>query len=97
MFAQHVMSAPILRPRPDRRNGERFAHREPVEIDGRRVLGCDISERGLSVFMQAPVSVGSVVRVTVQSGTGPFSPRRARVTRVDARPGRYVVGLEFIR
>ncbi|MBA2303759.1 MAG: PilZ domain-containing protein [Acidobacteria bacterium] len=99
MFVQHAMNTPILRECPDRRRGERFVHRESVQVNGRPVIGCDISARGVSVLMRPPVVVGAIVRVTLGGDTGPVWPgtTSARVARVDPRADRCIVGLEFIR
>ena len=99
MFVQHASKGPILRECPDRRRGERFVHVEPVQIDGRPVIGCDISGRGIAVLMRRPVTVGSVVRVTISSDTAPngLFTTNARVARVAGRVDRLVVGLEFVQ
>jgi hypothetical protein len=99
MYVQHAMNTPILRECPDRRRGERFVHREPVQINGRPVIGCDISSRGLSVLMRPSIEIGTVVRVTLAGDTGPVTAgiTRARVTRIEPRADRSIVGLEFIR
>lgn len=88
----------ILRPRPDRRADDRFVHTQRVEINGLPAVGRDISSKGLAVITGAPVAVGDVVRVTVPDPVDAPGPRTtaARVTRVDRRAERLVVGLEFI-
>jgi len=95
MFVQHGFAAGlILRECPDRRSRQRFAHRQPVEVNGRRAVGRDISPAGLSVVMSAGVAVGDVVRVAL---SGSEVPTAARVRRVVPQAGRYIVGLEFVR
>jgi hypothetical protein len=94
MFAQHGLSAGlILRECPDRRKSQRLSHRQPVEINGRRAMGRDISPRGLAVVMSASVSVGDTVRVSL---SGSDLPTTARVRRIVPQSGRCVVGLEFV-
>jgi hypothetical protein len=95
MFVQQGLTAGlILRECPDRRTRQRFAHRKPVEVNGRRAVGRDISPTGLSVVMSPGVSVGDVVRVAL---SGSEAPATARVKRVEPQAGRYIVGLEFVR
>ena len=99
MFVQHASDAPILRECPDRRRGERFVHVEPVQIDGRPVIGCDISAKGMAVLMRRPVMVGTVVQVTLSSESHPdgILTTSARVARIGGRAERPIVGLEFVR
>src|SRR5687768_8114251 len=96
MPVQRVMKPPILKEAPDRRRSERFVHREPVLVDGRSVMGCDLSPTGICVIMQPTIPAGTVVRVTVAGHTTPVhtGTSLARVVRVDARLS--VVGLEFM-
>ena len=90
------MKTPVLKECPDRRRSERFVHREPVLIDGRSVIGCDLSATGICVVMRPPVPTGTVVRVTLAGHHAPVraGTSLARVVRVDA--GLSIVGLEFI-
>ena len=96
MPVQRAMKTPILKECPDRRRSERFVHREPVLVDGRSVLGCDLSATGICVVMQPPLPTGTVVRVTLAGHTlpVPVGTSMARVVRVDAALS--MVGLEFI-
>lgn len=98
MFASQVTPHLILRPRPDRRANDRFAHSQPVEINGLPAVGRDISSNGIAVITGAPVAVGDVVSVTVSDPLDAPGPRTtsARVARIDRRAERLVVGLEFI-
>jgi hypothetical protein len=99
MFASQVIPELILMECPDRRRRERLVHREPVQIDGRLVVGRDISATGLSVIMRPTVRVGDSVHVALFRPVGRpgAAARPARVVRVDPCFGRFVVGLEFIR
>ena len=99
MFASPVIPELLLRECPDRRARERLVLRQPVQIDGRLVIGRDISDSGLSVVMGPTVSVGEIVHVSLSRphGRPGGASRVARVARVDAGLGRVVVGLEFIR
>ena len=98
MFVQHADARILLRECPDRRSGERLRHRDPVHIDGRAAIGCDISSRGLCVIMTPPVTVGDIVRVTLAGKPGRVAEvtSPARVARVDRRSDRCIVGLEFV-
>jgi len=98
MFVQHADARILLRECPDRRSGERLVHQDPVHIDGRPAIGCDISARGLSVIMTPPVVVGDIVRVTLAGKPGRVAEvtSPARVTRVERRSDRCIVGLEFV-
>jgi hypothetical protein len=98
MFVQHADARILLRECPDRRSGERLVHRDPVHIDGRAAIGCDISSRGLCVIMTPPVAVGDIVRVTLAGKPGRVAEvtSPARVARVDRRSERCIVGLEFV-
>ena len=98
MFVQHADARILLRECPDRRSGERLVHRDPVHIDGRAAIGCDISSRGLCVIMAPSLAVGDIVRVTLSGKPGHVAEvtSPARVARVDRRGDRSVVGLEFV-
>ena len=98
MFASQMMPEMILRECPDRRRQERFIHREPVHVDGRAVIGRDISATGIAVLMRSPLAVGDVVSVTLNdpSHEGPQTTP-ARVARVERSAERVVVGLQFVR
>ena len=97
MFAAQGVSEPIVRLRRDRRSCERFVHAEPVQINGQPGIGRDISARGICVLSAAAVGIGEIVRVTIPGDiTSVSMPNRARVTRVESRIGRPVIGLEFI-
>jgi len=100
MLVQHGFDAPlILKECPDRRARERFEHRCPVQINGRYAEGRDISPKGLSVVMAPALVVGDVVRVTLpESGVDPGAVSApARVTRIEPRGGRCILGLEFLQ
>ncbi len=99
MFVQHASFELILRKCPDRRAGERLAHRRPVQIDARHGVGRDISAKGLSVEMREAVSPGDIVRVTLAGAAGRVGDGTtpARVARVQGRSGRFIVGLEFVQ
>jgi hypothetical protein len=99
MFASQLIPELRLRACPDRRTRDRRVHREPVQIDGRLAIGRDISACGLSVFMRSTMSVGDVVHVWMcrPPGRTVAAARPARVVRVEASFGRFIVGLEFIR
>jgi|SRR5687767_4172982 len=97
MYATQTIPELILVACPDRRSRRRIEHREPVEVDGRLVMSRDISSSGVSVVMQAPLSVGSTVCVTLAGAVGHGEVvTRARVVHVKKRAGRTVAGLEFI-
>ena len=97
MFASPLLPELVLRECPDRRRHERFIHREAVHVDGRPVVGRDISASGIGVLMQAPVETGDLVHVTFEndSQTG-RSTTVARVARVRPVAERMVVGLQFV-
>lgn len=97
MFASPMLPELVLRECPDRRRQERFIHRETVQVDGRPVIGRDISAAGIGVIMRAPVKTGELVHVTFEndSQSGP-STVVARVARVQATADRVVVGLQFV-
>jgi hypothetical protein len=94
MFPSLAIPDLILTECPDRRARARLAHAELVQIDGRPVIGRDISAKGLSVVMPPTLSVGDVVSVSLSLPQGRWP---ARVARVDAHTDRSIVGLEFLR
>jgi hypothetical protein len=97
MFAAEASPEPALRPRRDRRTSARFVHSEPVQINGSPCIGRDISSNGLAVITGAAVRVGEIVRVSLPGDiSDAVTTTHARVTRVDRRVGRSVIGLEFI-
>jgi len=97
MHASQTTSELILVACPDRRSRGRIEHREPVQVDGRLVMSRDISSRGVSVVMQAPLAVGEAVCVTLAGATGHGEVvTRARVVHVKRRGSRTIAGLEFI-
>ena len=97
MFAAEVSPPLALRPRRDRRGSVRFVHFEPVQINGIPCVGRDISSKGLAVTTGAAVRVGEIVRVSLPGDiASAATAARARVTRVDRRVGRLVIGLEFV-
>lgn len=97
MFVSQAMPELILRARPDRRRTERFVHREPVFVDGRAVVGLDISTDGVAVVMRPPVSIGQMVQVSLSGGIPQARPVAARVSRIEKRADRCIVGLKFVR
>jgi hypothetical protein len=94
MFPSPAIPELILTECPDRRARARLAHRELVQIDGRPVIGRDISAKGLSVIMAPTVSIGEVVHVSLSLTQGLWA---ARVARVDGGSDPSIVGLEFLR
>ena len=98
MFASQMLPEIILRECPDRRRQERFVHRQSVTVDGRSVIGRDISATGIGVVMPTAVATGDLVQVTVtDAAQGGQVTTPARVARVQMLPGRVVVGLQFVR
>lgn len=97
MFASPMLPELVLRECPDRRRHERFVHREAVNVDGRPVVGRDISASGIGVLMRAPVKTGDLVEVTFESDsqTGRLTTV-ARVARVRPVADRMAVGLQFV-
>ena len=73
-------------------------HREAVQIDGRLVMGRDISSSGLSVIMREPLAVGDEVRVTLAGTAGDSEVvTAARVVHVEKHARRAIAGLQFIQ
>lgn len=98
MTVSYPRTTPILTECPDRRSHPRLEHREPVECDGRKLQGRDISARGLSIVVPPPVAVGDVVRVKLGgcADSGDAVMVDARVARVEATAEGFVLGLEFV-
>jgi hypothetical protein len=98
MYASELIPELVLIECPDRRSRRRMEHREAVQIDGRLVMGRDISSTGLSVIMREPLAVGDRVRVTL-AGTGGDSEvvTAARVVHVEKHARRAIAGLQFIQ
>ena len=97
MFASSMLPELILRECPDRRRQERFIHRESVQVDGRPVIGRDISASGIGILMRTPPSMGALVSVTVSDQAhGGQITAPARVARVQPIAGRVIVGLQFV-
>lgn len=96
MFAPHV-ARPVLVERKDRR-APRFEYREIALIDGRPVDGRDISSSGLSILLASALEPGDIVRVTLAGAAGSAGEvgTAARVSRIEARPEGFIVGLQFI-
>ena len=97
MSATTATARPVLVKRQDRR-AVRTPYPCPVLLDGQTVAARDISATGLSVLITPTIVRGDIVRVTL-SGTPGSSDEvatSARVTRVDAGPDGFVVGLQFI-
>jgi hypothetical protein len=99
MFVQNALTGLILKECPDRRARPRLAHRQPVQINGRKAVGRDISPAGMSVVMAPALIVGDVVRVTLNGTPGSLNEVNtpARVRRVEPQAGRCIVALEFIQ
>ncbi len=98
MYASEMIPELVLIECPDRRSRRRMEHREAVQIDGRLVMGRDISSTGLSVIMREPLAVGDQVRVTL-AGTALDSEvvTAARVVHVEKHARRAIAGLQFIQ
>ena len=91
MYASEMIPELVPIECPDRRSRCRMEHREAVQIDGRLVMGRDISSTGLSVIMREPLAVGDQVRVTLAgtAGDSEARDRRSRRARREARPPRH--------
>ena len=97
MFVSPMLPEFVLRECPDRRRQERFSHREAVQVDGRPVIGRDISASGIGVVMRTPVKAGELVRVTFETDSASGRATTvARVARVHSVADRVVVGLQFV-
>ena len=98
MYASELIPELVLIECPDRRSRRRMEHREAVQIDGRLVMGRDISSTGLSVIMREPVAVGDQVRVTLAGTAGDSEVvTAARVVHVEKHARRAIAGLQFIQ
>ena len=88
---------PVLVLRGDRR-APRSEYHSLVLVDGHPVTGRDISSTGISVLLRSTLEPGDVVRLTLSGAAG--SPdevgTRARVSRIEADPEGFVIGLQFI-
>ena len=96
MFATHV-ARPVLVECRDRR-APRSSYPALVLVDGRPVAGRDISSSGLSILLKPTLAPGDIVRVTLAGPAGGANEvgTTARVSRIEARPEGFIVGLEFI-
>jgi hypothetical protein len=96
MIATHA-ARPVLVQREDRR-AVRTPYPEVVLVDGEPIPGCDISASGLSVLIRPSLAPGDIVRVTLAGTVGSADEvgTSARVSRVEARPEGFLVGLQFI-
>ena len=98
MYAAQTFPELVLIECPDRRARRRMEHREAVQIDGRLVMGRDISSTGMSVITRAPLAVGAKVRVTLaRAGGGTDVVTNARVVHVERQSRRAIAGLQFIQ
>lgn len=98
MYASEMIPELVLIECPDRRSRRRMEHREAVQIDGRLVMGRDISSTGLSVIMREPLAVGDQVRVTLAGTAGDSEVvTAARVVHVEKHARRAIAGLQFIQ
>ena len=98
MYASEMIPELVLIECPDRRTRRRMEHREAVQIDGRLVMGRDISSTGLSVIMREPLAVGDQVRVTLAGTAGDSEVvTDARVVHVEKHARRAIAGLQFIQ
>ena len=98
MYASELIPDLVLIECPDRRSRRRMEHREAVQIDGRLVMGRDISSTGLSVIMREPLAVGDQVRVTLAGTAGDSEVvTAARVVHVEKHARRAIAGLQFIQ
>ena len=98
MYASEMIPELVLIECPDRRTRRRMEHREAVQIDGRLVMGRDISSTGLSVIMREPLAVGDQVRVTLAGTAGDTEVvTDARVVHVEKHARRAIAGLQFIQ
>jgi hypothetical protein len=88
---------PVLVLRGDRR-APRSEYHSLVMIDGHPVTGRDISSTGISVLLRSTLEPGDVVRVTLSEASGAADEvgTRARVSRIEADPEGFVIGLQFI-
>lgn len=69
-----------------------------MAVGVQRVVGCDISRGGISVFMPWPLPVGDVMVVSLgdqRQGAGAMSGR-ARVLRSEPNPLGFLVALQFV-
>ena len=96
MFATNA-ARPVLVERRDRR-APRSSYSALVLVDGRPVAGRDISSTGMSILLKPTLEPGDVVRVTLAGAAGGPDEvvTTARVSRVEARPEGFIVGLQFI-
>jgi hypothetical protein len=98
MYASEMIPELVLIECPDRRSRRRLEHREAVQIDGRLVMGRDISSTGLSVIMREPLAVGAQVRVTLAGTAGDSDVvTSARVVHVEKHARRAIAGLQFVQ
>ena len=88
---------PVLVERKDRR-AARTPCNDLLLIDGEPMEARDISASGLSVFVKPTLAPGDIVRVTLSGARGSLDEvgTAARVSRIDASPEGFIVGLQFI-
>jgi hypothetical protein len=82
----------------ERRSGRRYPCPVHVAVGAQRVVGCDISRGGISVYMPEPLPVGDVLVVSLGHqwhGAGAMSGR-ARVLRSEPNPLGFLVALQFV-
>lgn len=98
MYAAQTYPELVLIECPDRRTRCRMEHREAVQLDGRLVMGRDISSTGMSVYTRESMSVGAEVRVTLAGTAGESAVvTNARVVHVEKGSRRTIAGLQFIQ
>lgn len=98
MYAAQSFPELVLIECPDRRARHRMEHREAVQVDGRLVMGRDISSTGMSVITKEPLPVGAEVRVTLAGTAGDAAVvTNARVVHVEKGSRRTIAGLQFIQ
>lgn len=82
----------------ERRSGRRYPCPVRVAVGAQRVVGCDISRGGISVYMPLPLPVGDVMVVSLdgqRQSAGAMSSR-ARVLRSEPTPLGFLVALQFV-
>jgi hypothetical protein len=82
----------------ERRRGRRYPYPAHVEVARQRVVGCDISRGGISVYMRDPLPVGQVTTVTLGTACSQTNPiaAKARVLRSEESPVGFLVALQFL-
>lgn len=96
MFATPV-ARPVLVECKDRR-APRTPYAALVLVDGQPMAGREISSTGLSILLKPTLEPGDIVRVTLADAAGSSDEvgTAARVSRIEASPEGFIVGLQFI-